>query len=204
MPTPAVPSATGSRSARRRVLVDVTGTRSATRLPTSERPRERAEGEDDHPGDEVALVERWPREAARDHDAAGEQRQAAAVPCEVGALGRQPATGRVLLELAQLSDPPSMTTSAKPMTATTPTTIATIRGNGDRGSASPRRIARSFASQPRKLIAEIKMPSAMSGSPISRRPPGRSKGGSSWVIANPAVMSASDVRIHARNVRSFA
>ena len=48
------------------------------------------------------------------------------------------------------------------------------------------------------------VPMAMSGRPMSRRPPGMSNGGSSCVIASPAVMRPSAVRIQARNVRSLA
>ena len=84
------------------------------------------------------------------------------------------------------------------MMATIETTTADTCGSTDLGRARPARIARSLPCQFRMLSRAITTPRAISGSPISLRPPARWNGGSSSVIARPAVMRPSEVRIQAR------
>src|SRR5262249_52906835 len=98
--------------------------------------------------------------------------------------------------------PMAASQTARRPTSTTP--AVTTSATRDRMIGSPVSMARSLRDQVRYEAAADQMPRTTSGSPTTRRPPANPKGGSSWLIARPAVVRASDVRIHASSVRSFA
>jgi hypothetical protein len=90
------------------------------------------------------------------------------------------------------------------MTPTTTIPAARMKGIGERGRGSPRRIAFSFDLQCQRLAAATNAPRITRGKPRSLRPPATWKVGSSWVAAIPVAIKARAVRFQARNVRSLA